>query len=130
MVRIILRNDNDYCIVTEMGSILLGRNLNFKYYLYKFQTPRDLCRQHSSAGLCKGDKMYFMCGTSWMLYVLLQSLKLTNSVTLVRERTIPTERPPLVGEVSVNFRGYRDVAWSARRFPAAVMSLKLKFVFN
>jgi hypothetical protein len=26
---------------------------------------------------------------------------LTNSVALVRERTIPTERPPLVGEVSI-----------------------------
>jgi hypothetical protein len=30
---------------------------------------------------------------------------LTNSVALVRERTIPTERPPLVGEVSANFCG-------------------------
>jgi hypothetical protein len=29
----------------------------------------------------------------------------TNSVALVRERTIPTERPPLVGEVSANFFG-------------------------
>jgi hypothetical protein len=29
--------------------------------------------------------------------------KLTNSVALVREQTIPTERPPLVGEVSANF---------------------------
>jgi hypothetical protein len=29
----------------------------------------------------------------------------TNSVALVRERTIPTEGPPLVGEVSVNFCG-------------------------
>ena len=28
-----------------------------------------------------------------------------NSVALVRERTIPTERPPLVGEVSDNFCG-------------------------
>jgi hypothetical protein len=28
-----------------------------------------------------------------------------NSVTLVRERTIPTEQPPLVGEVSANFCG-------------------------
>jgi hypothetical protein len=27
----------------------------------------------------------------------------TNSVALLRERTIPTERPPLVGEVSANF---------------------------
>jgi hypothetical protein len=25
-----------------------------------------------------------------------------NSMTLVRERNIPTEQPPLVGEVSVN----------------------------
>jgi hypothetical protein len=30
-----------------------------------------------------------------------------NSVALVRKRTIPTEQPPLVGEVSANFRGYR-----------------------
>jgi hypothetical protein len=29
--------------------------------------------------------------------------ELTNSVALVRERTIPTERPPLVDEVSDNF---------------------------
>jgi hypothetical protein len=31
-----------------------------------------------------------------------KKLKL-NSVASVRERTIPTERPPLVGEVSANF---------------------------
>jgi hypothetical protein len=31
----------------------------------------------------------------------------TNSVALARERTIPTERPPLIGEVSANFGGYR-----------------------
>jgi hypothetical protein len=29
----------------------------------------------------------------------------TNSVALVREQTIPIQRPPLVGEVSVNFCG-------------------------
>jgi hypothetical protein len=40
-----------------------------------------------------------------------------NSVALVRERTIPTERPPLVGEVSANFCGERGVAWSVRRIP-------------
>ena len=28
-----------------------------------------------------------------------------NSVALVRKRTIPTERPPQVGEVSANFCG-------------------------
>jgi len=34
-----------------------------------------------------------------------QPYKQTNSVSLVRERTIPTERPPLVGEVGANFCG-------------------------
>jgi hypothetical protein len=32
-------------------------------------------------------------------------LLITNSVALVRDQTIPTERPPLVGEVSANFCG-------------------------
>jgi hypothetical protein len=31
------------------------------------------------------------------------SIKKLNFVALVRNRTIPTERPPLVGEVSANF---------------------------
>jgi hypothetical protein len=29
----------------------------------------------------------------------------TNSGALVRQRAIPTERPPLVGEVNANFSG-------------------------
>jgi hypothetical protein len=33
----------------------------------------------------------------------LQAVELTNSVASVRERTVPTERPPLVREVSANF---------------------------
>ena len=32
-------------------------------------------------------------------------IKKKNSVALVRKRTIPTERPPPVGEVSANFCG-------------------------
>ena len=43
-----------------------------------------------------------------------------NSEALVRERTIPTERPPPVGEVSANFCGQRGVTWSAQRVPTAV----------
>jgi hypothetical protein len=42
---------------------------------------------------------------------------LTNSVVLVCERTIPTKRPPFVGEVSANFCGWRGVAWSVQRIP-------------
>ena len=43
-----------------------------------------------------------------------------NSVSLVRERTIPTERPPPVGEVSANIYGQRGVTWSAQRIPTAI----------
>jgi hypothetical protein len=37
----------------------------------------------------------------------IQHTKRTNSVALVHKRTTQTERPPLVGEVSANFRGQR-----------------------
>jgi hypothetical protein len=43
-----------------------------------------------------------------------------NSVTLVRKRTIPTERLPLVGEVSANLLRIKGVAWSPQRIPTAV----------
>jgi hypothetical protein len=43
-----------------------------------------------------------------------------NSVALVRERTIPTERPLPVGEVSANFCGQRGVTWSAQRISTVV----------
>jgi hypothetical protein len=49
------------------------------------------------------------------------NLKL-KSVALVRERTIPTERPPLVSEVSANILRIEGVAWSAQRIPTAVFS--------
>jgi hypothetical protein len=38
--------------------------------------------------------------------IISPSYLLTYSVPLVRKRTIPIERPPLVGEVSANFCGY------------------------
>jgi hypothetical protein len=48
-------------------------------------------------------------------------------MALVRERTIPTERPPLVGESLVPIFGeYRGVAWSARQIPTAVISVLVK----
>jgi hypothetical protein len=40
-----------------------------------------------------------------------------NSMALVHERTIPTEQPLLVGEVSASFCGYRGIAWSVQRIP-------------
>jgi hypothetical protein len=56
--------------------------------------------------------------TSMRFYKFIR--KQTNSVALVSARTIPTERPPPVGEVSSNFCGYRGVTWLAQRIPTAV----------
>jgi hypothetical protein len=42
------------------------------------------------------------------------------SVVLVLERTIPTERLPLVGEVSANILRIESVAWSAQRITTVV----------
>jgi hypothetical protein len=39
------------------------------------------------------------------LVQLMDIKQTTNSGALVRRRTIPIERPPLVGEVSANFSG-------------------------
>jgi hypothetical protein len=48
--------------------------------------------------------------------------KKLNSVELVRERTMSTERPPIVVEINVNFLWKEGVAWSAQRIPTAVFS--------
>jgi hypothetical protein len=50
---------------------------------------------------------------SWYLFLLEQSLlqghsatgRINNSMALVHEQTLATERPPLVGEVIANFCG-------------------------
>jgi hypothetical protein len=46
-----------------------------------------------------------------------------DSVALVLELTVPTERPPPVGEVRVNFCRSRSVVWSTRRITTAVISV-------
>jgi hypothetical protein len=58
--------------------------------------------------------------TSWIwslwtrcAFSVLQYVKQTNSVALVRKWTIPTEWPPLVGEGSANLR-IVGVAWSVQ----------------
>jgi hypothetical protein len=44
-------------------------------------------------------------------------IKKLNPITWVRERTTPTERSPLVGEISANFLQLEGAAWSAWRTP-------------
>jgi hypothetical protein len=52
-----------------------------------------------------------------------------NSVALARERTIPTERLPLVGEVSANSMRIEGIGWSTQGISMAVFSGYLsKFV--
>jgi hypothetical protein len=46
-----------------------------------------------------------------------------TSMVWVRERTIPTELPPLVVEVIANFLRLEGATWSARRIPTAVFSV-------
>jgi hypothetical protein len=46
-----------------------------------------------------------------------------NSGALVRQRTIPTERPPLVGEVSANFSGYRVSRGQRNESPMPLISV-------
>jgi hypothetical protein len=46
-----------------------------------------------------------------------------NSVALVRERTIPTEPPPLVGAVSANFADRRASLSQRCGSPTAVISV-------
>jgi hypothetical protein len=44
------------------------------------------------------------------------------SVALVRKRTIPTERPPYVGEVSANFCGQRVLRGQRNGSPRPLIS--------
>jgi hypothetical protein len=46
-----------------------------------------------------------------------------NSVALVRKLTIPTERPPLNGEVSANFCGYRVSRGERNGSPRTLISV-------
>jgi hypothetical protein len=56
----------------------------------------------------------------FILLLLYNKTKQTNSVALVRKQTILTERPPRVGEVSANFLRIEVVALSAQRIPTAI----------
>jgi hypothetical protein len=51
-----------------------------------------------------------------------KKLKL-NSVAIVRKRTIPTERPPLVGQVSANLCGLRVLRGQRNEFPRPLISV-------
>jgi hypothetical protein len=51
------------------------------------------------------------------------NINMNNSMVWIPEWTIPTERPPLVGEVFANFLQIEGATWSAWRIPTAVFSI-------
>jgi hypothetical protein len=59
------------------------------------QVPYNLTRARTRAAAVENQRL-----TAWST-----AYKQKNFEALVRKRTIPTERPPLVGEVSANFSG-------------------------
>jgi hypothetical protein len=74
-----------------------GSGLLFSFVIFFTQTVSLLGR-----GICPSQGRY---------------LKENSSVAIVRKRTIPTERPPLLGEISVNFGGQRN------EFPRPLISV-------
>jgi hypothetical protein len=65
----------------------------------------------------------------WCLWITTgvqsSSKKKKISIVWVRKRIIPTERPPLVGEVIANFLRIEGATWSAWRIPTAVFTVFL-----
>jgi hypothetical protein len=57
------------------------------------------------SGLCGHTVHYFPHVREYAYLSAWKNEKKKHSVALVRERTIPAERPPLVGEVNANFCG-------------------------
>jgi hypothetical protein len=95
--------------------MVLGTKLRTVHLFLKYLTnlPNELKRRLKIAitaleivCLLVCLKMYVKVKFSLSLKAcLVDPIKTLNSVALVRERTIPTERPPPVGEVSANFCG-------------------------
>jgi hypothetical protein len=72
----------------KFASCILGKPSGTTFYLNLF--------------IIGGDVNFLRAKSSWTIRIPSK-----NSVAWVRERTIPTERPPLIGEVNANFCGYR-----------------------
>jgi hypothetical protein len=51
------------------------------------------------------DDAALVKGSNFEIYREIKKTKKLNPVVVVRKRTIPTERPPLVGEVGANLCG-------------------------
>jgi len=91
----------------ERASILLYTNIAW-YLAGRTWKDNELSGQNLNPGPSEyNSTKSIIIGQFEGLHVLnlFSSVPLKNSVALGRERTIPTERPPPVGEVSANFCG-------------------------
>jgi hypothetical protein len=99
---------NVYRVVKQRLTLLSVLTINSSTLLFhtKFTTFADIVeiRYLNILGMLLWSKVSFENGVCYELRIQFTKLKL-NSVALVRERTIPTERLPPVGEVSANFCG-------------------------
>jgi hypothetical protein len=78
----------------------------------------DLEKHTTGGGLHKLQRSYGIC---WLtLGVPGPAYLYKTPWLLVRKRTIPTERRPLVGEVSANFLRIEGVAWSVQQIPTVI----------
>jgi hypothetical protein len=68
------------------------------------------------------DSFAFLCAYFSARFCSTQT-KQTNSVVLGSKRSILTEQPPRVGEISANFLRIEDAALSAKRIATAVFSV-------
>jgi hypothetical protein len=98
-----------------------------KVYVLKYQemfvfkiVPIDRC----SPNLEFATRASYFYENEVARMAMYSTLKLKkNFMVWVRERTIPTERPPLVGEVIANFLRIDGATWPAWRIPTAVFSV-------
>jgi hypothetical protein len=68
------------------------------------------------------DRLPFLCQLTFMAngHNHGELVQVSNSTPW--HETMPTERPPLVGEVSANFCRIEGVVWPAQRIPTAIFS--------
>jgi hypothetical protein len=78
--------------------------------------PRGQCNRHIPAWLWFKHSDVMLCLVVW------NNIK-KNSGASVRQRTIPTERPPFVGEVSANFSGQRVSRGQRNESPRPLISV-------
>jgi hypothetical protein len=88
-------------IPTELSRLLYSTNIRFPFPPRRDYRSQFVSIGWSSVSIYHTFKMSQEIASTGTHKVTVQTE--TNSMVWVRERTIPTERPPLVGEVIANF---------------------------